>query len=104
MPIIESILSDAIKWMDENDLHQWETENFKWSNLSKYYAINDFYIAYDENILVVCMVLIDCDPDFWPDVPMGESFYLHKAAVVRKYAGKSFSKESIDFAKVLSQK
>ena len=99
IPIIEGILLDAIQWMDENELHQWEVENVKWSNLSKNYAISDFFIAYDGDIPAACMALIDYDPVFWEDIPRGASLYLHKVAVIRKYAGKGFSKELIDFAK-----
>ena len=103
IPIIESILLDAVQWMDENEMHQWESENVKWSQLSKYYEISDFYIAYNESVPAACMSLIDYDPVFWPDVPKGESLYLHKVAVVRKYAGKGFSKELIDFAKTKAE-
>ena len=95
IPVIENILLDAVQWMD----HQWEAENVKWNHLSKYYTIGDFYIAYDENVPAACMALIDYDPNFWPDVPRGNSLYLHKVAVIRKYAGKGFSKELVDFAK-----
>ena len=99
IPIIESILEDAVQWMDENGLHQWEAENVTWRNLSKYYSISDFYIAYHGESPAACMAMIDYDPFFWPDIPRGESLYLHKVAVVRQYAGKGFSQELIDFVK-----
>lgn len=99
IPIIESILLNAVKWMDENGLHQWEKENIQWQKLSKYYNVDDFYIAYYESIPVACMALIDYDPAFWSDIPRGESLYIHKIAVKREYARKGFSKELIDFAK-----
>ncbi len=97
--IIEDILLNAVKWMDSTGLHQWEESNVRWTNLSKHFEISDFYIAYDSNIPVACMALIDHDPFFWPNIPQGESLYLHKIAVKRTHAGKGFSKELIDFAK-----
>ena len=103
IPIIENILLGAVEWMDENELHQWEAENVKWNHLSKYYAVSDFYIAYNGDDPVACMALVDYDPKFWPDVPKGESLYLNKVAVVRKYAGKGFTKELIDFAKTKAE-
>jgi len=99
IPDIESILSDAVQWMDENELHLWEIEDVKWDSLSKHYAVGDFYIAYSGAAPAACMALIDYDPGFWPDVPKGESLYLHKLAVIRKYADKGFSRELIAFAK-----
>jgi GNAT superfamily N-acetyltransferase len=99
IPVIESILLDAVHWMDENGLHQWEERNVRWDSLSKHYAADDFYIAYDNGTPAACMALVDYDPVFWPDIPKGESLFIHKLAVLRKYAGQGYSIELIDFAK-----
>jgi GNAT superfamily N-acetyltransferase len=99
IPVIESILLDAVHWMDENDLHQWEERNVRWDGLSKHYTADDFCIAYDNNTPAAWMALVDYDPVFWPDIPKGESLYIHKLAVLRKYAGQGYSTELIDFAK-----
>jgi GNAT superfamily N-acetyltransferase len=48
------------------------------------------------------MALTDYDPTYWPNIPKGESLYLHKLAVKRIFAGKGFSKELIDYAKNLA--
>jgi GNAT superfamily N-acetyltransferase len=99
IPVIESILLDAVHWMDANNLHQWEECNVHWESLSKNYAVNDFHIAYADGNPAACMALIDYDPFFWPDVQKGESLYIHKLAVTRKYAGQGFSTMLINFAK-----
>ena len=96
---IENILLGAVDWMDKKGLHQWGAENVKWCNLSKYFQIEDFYIAYIEDVPAACMALIDYDPTFWPDVLKGESLFIHKLAVVRNFAGKGYSQELIHFAK-----
>ncbi len=96
---IEHILLSIVHWMDINELPQWKAENVKWENLSKFFEANDFYIAYKNDIPVGCMALIDHDPTFWPDIPKGDSLFIHKLAVLREYAGKGYSKELIDFAK-----
>ncbi|MDP4182132.1 MAG: GNAT family N-acetyltransferase [Bacillota bacterium] len=101
--IIEEILLDAVNWMSKNGLqNQWNESNVKWSNLSKSYKINNFYIAYQNGLPTSCMALTDYDPVYWPNIPKGESLYLHKVAVKRKFAGKGFSKELINFAKKLA--
>jgi GNAT superfamily N-acetyltransferase len=97
--IIENILSDVDCWMDSNNLLHWGKENIQWAVLSQNYRIDDFYIAYEEDIPVACMALIDFDPIFWPDIPKGKSLFLHKIAVKRDFASKGYSKELIDFAK-----
>jgi GNAT superfamily N-acetyltransferase len=103
IPIIEEILLDAVKWMSESGLqNQWNESNVKWSNLSKSYKINNFYISYQKGLPTACMALTDSDPTYWPNIPKGESLYLHKVAVKRAFAGKGFSKELIDFSKNLA--
>lgn len=103
IPIIEEILLDAVNWMAKSGLqNQWNESNVKWSNLSKFYKINNFYIAYENGYPAACMALTDYDPTYWPSIPKGESLYLHKVAVKRGFAGKGYSKELIDFSKKLA--
>lgn len=103
IPIIEEILLDAVNWMSASGLqNQWNESNVKWSNLSKSYKINNFFIAYQNGLPAACMALTDYDPPYWPDIPKGESLYLHKVAVKREFAGKGFAKELIDFSKKLA--
>lgn len=101
--IIEEILLDAVNWMSKSgQQNQWNDSNVKWSNLSKSYKINNFYIAYENVLPTACMALTDYDPIYWTNIPKGESLYLHKVAVKRAFAGKGFSKELIDFTKNLA--
>ena len=48
------------------------------------------------------MALTDYDPVYWPNLPKGESLFLHKVAVKRAFAGKGISKKLIDYAKALA--
>lgn len=104
IPIIEEILLDAVNWMSESGLqNQWNESNVKWANLSKSFNIRNFYIAYQNGIPTACMALTDYDPTYWPDIPKGQSLYLHKLAVKRAFAGKGGSIELINFAKNVAQ-
>jgi GNAT superfamily N-acetyltransferase len=97
--IIEEILMDAVHWMKKSGLqNQWNELNVMWPNLSKSYRISNFYIAYQNGLPAACMALTDYDPAYWPNLPKGESFFLHKLAVKRSFAGKGLSKELIDYA------
>lgn len=103
--IIEDILLDSVSWMSERGLqNQWNESNVRWSNLSRNYKITDFYIAYQNETPAACMALTNYDPINWTGMPEGESFYLHKLAVKRLFAGKGYSKELIDYAKDVALK
>lgn len=99
IPVIEKILLGAVEWMDKSGLHQWEADQVRWNVISKYFVASDFYIAYEDGNPAACIAIVDYDPNFWENIPKGESLYIHKVAVVRDYAGKGYSKKLIDFAK-----
>ena len=102
IPAIEEILADAVRWMDENGLHRWEMRNVTWAALSRYDQAHDFYIACEGVTPAACMAVVDDDSSFWPDIPKGESLFLHKVAVKRAFAGRGISKQLIDFAKEIA--
>ena len=99
IPIIEGILLDAVRWLDASDLHLWEVSQVSWESLLKNFKAEDFYIAFRDGCPAACMSIIDYDPGFWPDISKGEALFLHKIAVVRKYAGQGLLGEMVDFAK-----
>ena len=101
--VIEEILLDAVNWLSKSGMkNTWNESNVKWTDLSNSFKINNFYIAYQNELPTACMALTDFDPTFWPNITKGESLYLHKVAVKRAFAGKGFTKELIDFAKRLA--
>jgi len=99
IPIIESILLDAVKWMDEIGRQLWSEESVKWENLSKSYGIDDFYVAYINEEPVGCVAIIDYDPFLWEDIAKGESLFIHKLAVKRSVRGIGVSDALIDYFK-----
>jgi len=104
IPVIEEILLDAVNWLSKSGMQNtWNESNVKWTDLSNSFKINNFYIAYQNELPTACMALTDFDPTFWPNIPKSESLYLHKVAVKRAFAGKGFTKELIDFAKSVAQ-
>lgn len=103
IPAIEQILSDAVLWMRKNQLqNQWTEESIKWSSLSKDYRIDDFYIDLENGIPAGCMAVTDLDLKYWPQIPCGQSLYIHKLAVKRMFAGKGISRKLIDSDKNLA--
>ena len=47
---------------------------------------------------VAAFVLLETDPDFWPNVPLGESLFIHKLVVAWAWKGQNLSARALDFA------
>lgn len=97
IPVIEEILEDVRTYLDEIKNPQWG--KVTWEKLSRSFEAKDFYIAYLNGIPAGCMSLTDFDPEIWPDIPKGQSLYIHKLAVKRIGAGGKISLPLMNFAK-----
>ena len=101
IPAIESVYADVVDWLDGLGFTQWPRERVSWAGLTGHYGyrLEDFYVAFMDGIPAGCMILMDHDPLFWPEVEKGRSLYIHKLAVKRFAAKKGVSAALIDFAK-----
>jgi GNAT superfamily N-acetyltransferase len=99
IPVVESILLDTINWLQEIEQSLWSAETVTWEALSKKHKIGDFYIAYINDKPSGCMVIIDYDPFFWPDVKKGESLFVHKVAVTKAARKSGVSDALINYFK-----
>ena len=77
IPVIESILLDTVNWLNDINQQLWREEDVKWDALAKSYQIEDFYIVFLNSEPAGCMVLLDYDPFFWPNVVKGEARLIH---------------------------
>ena len=97
---IKDILYDAVRWMSENGIpNLWTFDNARWSELSKDYKIEDFYLYYLKDKPVGCMALTNEDKQYWPKTESGNAIFIHKLAVKREASGAGISKELINYAK-----
>lgn len=99
IPILEEIMIDVVEFLDNINQPLWARQNITWTGLSQHYRIEDFYIAYINDVPLGCMALIDHDPAFWADIEKGKSLFLHKLAVKRSGAKRGVSTALIDYAK-----
>ena len=99
IPVLESILLNTVNWLNEMAQPLWNASEITWDALSKNYKVGDFYIAYADGIPSGCMVLVDCDPFFWPDVKKGESLFIHKLAVTKAARKSGVADALIEFFK-----
>ena len=99
IPVLESILLDTVKWLDEIGQSLWYAEDMVWNKLSESYRLDSFYIAYSDGVPTGCMSLTDHNPFFWPDVQEGEALFIHKLAVINAARKLGIADALIDFAK-----
>ena len=83
IPVIEGVLADTVGWCREAGRPMWGAEEVRWEALSKKYGIDGFYLAYRSGVPSGCMVIIDYDPFFWPNIEKGKSLFAHKLAVIK---------------------
>ena len=60
----------------------------------------EFYIAYANQKTAGVFKFQKEDRMFWPDIPEGESTYIHRLAVKRKFSGGKISSAMINYAKM----
>jgi GNAT superfamily N-acetyltransferase len=99
IPVIESIILEAVLFMETLAKPFWDRKKAKWSDISKYFDVSDFYIAYVDGKDAGCMALVDIDAMFWPHIEKGKSLYIHRLAIRRAYAKKGVSTALINYAK-----
>lgn len=99
IPVIEGILSDAAHWLNSIGKPLWSESHISWAGLSKSFTASDFQIALLDGQPAACMAVVDYDPFFWPDIPKGQSLFVHRLAVKRFAAGKGISAALLDHAK-----
>lgn len=97
--VIESILLDALNWLNEMGQPLWKAEDVKWDALAKSYRIEEFYIASLDSKPAGCFVLLDYDPFFWPDVKKSEALFIHKLAVTKAARKQGIGNALMDYSK-----
>jgi len=101
IPAVESVYADAVAWTERAGLALWPKESVSWAGLTGRYGYRpeDFRLACLDGVPAGCMILMDRDPLFWPEIEKGRSLYIHKLAVKRSAAKKGVSTALMDYAK-----
>jgi len=98
------IMREAARWLIDTGKPLWRLEDLTKEKLLKANKINDFYIFCVNNESAGTMILKWQDPFFWPNAKYGESGFIHKMSVRRKYSGTKISISMIEQAKRECQK
>jgi len=105
--VVEAILIEAASWVDALGEVMWDEDELAPAHIASEVASGQFFIACvgDDPAGVIRFQLEDSL--FWPDLPQGESAFVHRLAVSRRYKGQGISdallRWSIDRARSLGR-
>lgn len=95
-PAIVRLLQEAACWLRDSGRPLWEPADFTEEKILR--EISSWFVASAAFKIVGVFKLEDDDDFFWPDIPKGESLFLHKLAVSRTHAGRGLSSEMLRYA------
>jgi GNAT superfamily N-acetyltransferase len=92
------IMEDVSEWLKIKKMPLWDPHDFSDGTILKTVDKAYFYCAFIKDVPVGAMIFQWNDPTFWP-YSNGDSGFIHKLCVQRKFAGKGIPKELIEWAK-----
>ena len=92
--LIQAVAQD----FNEPDRMMWNPKRLTPEALVGAYGLEALHLGWVQSEPVATFALIEHDPRFWPDVPAGESLFIHKVAVARAWKGFGLSTQILDFA------
>jgi GNAT superfamily N-acetyltransferase len=96
--VASAILCEAAAWLEERGIPLWRPERLTPEHLLPSIERGEFCLARRAGLPVGTMLLAEEDELFWPDVPAGESLFLHKLAVRRSGAGQGIARAMLEWA------
>ncbi|MBN2030021.1 GNAT family N-acetyltransferase [bacterium] len=100
LAVILDILTEAEEWVEEKGEPLWELDELQPETIKEDIRKGEFFIAYADHEAAGVFKFQTEDQLFWSDVPEGESTYIHRLAVKRKFSGGTISSAMINDAKM----
>jgi GNAT superfamily N-acetyltransferase len=95
---VTSILSEAAQWLERNGMAMWRGDELTPLRIAADVEAGLFFIAEDNGEAAGVVKFQLVDPDFWPDVKQGQSAFVHRLAVKRRFAGGKVSSGLLSWA------
>lgn len=96
--VASDILIEAAKWLASRNQSLWDRESLRPERIQDITGNTTIYLARLDGQPIGTFLLLREDPDYWPEAPPGEAFYLHKLAVRRAVAGSGVAREILESA------
>ena len=112
VPHIISVLREAAAWLDQRGMSLWREGELLpdriTAEISADVGCGGYFIAECDSEIAGTVRFQLEDEQFWPDIPQGESAFLHRLAVRRRFAGGGVSKAllrwAVEYARGLGKK
>jgi ribosomal protein S18 acetylase RimI-like enzyme len=93
-----SLICGVAQELENHGQKLWDQDWLQPQALLDAYGLESMHLGSINAEPVAAFVLIESDPDFWPDVTEGESLFIHKVVVARAWKGQNLSSHVLDFA------
>src|SRR5262249_48436209 len=91
-------IREAANWLIERGMPLWGSNEISYEALVRVAEDGELVIGRIGSEAATCMYLHNEDRLFWPNMPNGEAFYIHRLAVAREYAGRGFARAMLEWA------
>jgi len=95
---IADILTEAAHWLEQSGMRMWRDDELQPGRIAADVEAGLFHLAESDGEAAGVVKFQLEDPLFWPDVPPGESAFVHRLAVRRGFAGRGISSVLLSWA------
>ena len=96
--VVVEILQEAALWLEQRGQTLWRNDELQPDRIAAEVGQGLYYLAAAPDTVVGIIRFQLQDPDFWPEMPAGESAYVHRLAVRRSVAGGQVSLALLQWA------
>jgi GNAT superfamily N-acetyltransferase len=95
---IEAMLLEAARWVDALGVVMWEEGELDRARLEREIEARQFVVAETGGEVAGAIRFQLEDPLFWPDLPSGQSAFVHRLVVRRPFKGQGVSQALLQWA------
>lgn len=97
-PALETLLVETARWVDSLGVTMWDEDELASERIASEIRRGEFFLADCDGELAGAVKFQLEDPLFWPDLAQGESAFVHRLVVHRRYQGKGISTALLEWA------
>lgn len=98
LELVSSIIEEAAAWLERIAQPLWKDDEMNREAMLQDLETGQFFIGFCDGEAGGTIRYQQDDQMFWPEMPEGEAAYVHRIAVLRKYAGGELSRALVDWA------
>jgi GNAT superfamily N-acetyltransferase len=98
LEVFSGLICGVAQELEDQGQKLWDQEWLQPQALLDTYGLESMHLGWINGEPVATFVLLETDPDFWPDILEGESLFIHKVVVARAWKGQNLSLQILDYA------